>query len=131
MRRSIIRLIARRELRDLLRDRRTLFIVVVLPALLYPVFGLVGILFAVTMLDQKVIVGVSGLENLPQVKDHPAAFLAGGMLLAESDLDNLVIKPVAPVEGESALRSRHIDALLVVPPDFQEKLRKDEKPSVT
>ena len=74
MRRPIIRLIARRELRDLLRDRRTLFIVVVLPALLYPVFGLVGILFAMTMLDQRVVVGVSGIENLPRSKSIPKRF---------------------------------------------------------
>src|SRR5687768_18174082 len=38
MRRSIVRLIAARETRDLLRDRRTLLIILVLPAVLYPAF---------------------------------------------------------------------------------------------
>src|SRR5580692_9318262 len=85
MRRSIIRLIARRELRDLLRDRRTLFIVVILPALLYPVFGLVGVLFALTMIDQKIIVGVAGIENQPGVQLHPQAFLGGGMIQVECE----------------------------------------------
>src|SRR5437868_14706767 len=40
MRWSIIRLIWLRELRDQLRDRRTLFMIFVVPLLLYPVLGL-------------------------------------------------------------------------------------------
>src|SRR5664279_1987579 len=45
LRRPIVRLIARRELRDLLRDRRTLLIILALPIVLYPIFGLLGFLF--------------------------------------------------------------------------------------
>src|SRR5450432_1853264 len=63
---TIISLIWRRELRDLLRDRRWLFMLLGLPVLLYPVFGLVGFVFALTMLDHEIRVGVAGLENLPQ-----------------------------------------------------------------
>ena len=40
MRWSIIRLIWVRELRDQLRDRRTLFMIAVLPIILYPVAGI-------------------------------------------------------------------------------------------
>jgi sodium transport system permease protein len=46
MRWSIIRLIWARELRDQLRDRRTLFMIVVLPMLMYPVLGIVVVKFA-------------------------------------------------------------------------------------
>ena len=46
MRWSIIRLIWLRELRDQLRDRRTLFMVLVLPLLLYPVLGFAVLKFA-------------------------------------------------------------------------------------
>jgi sodium transport system permease protein len=63
---NIIRLIWQRELRDLVRDRRWLFMLLGLPVLLYPVFGLVGFVFALTMLDHEVRVGVAGLENLPR-----------------------------------------------------------------
>src|SRR5829696_5359379 len=63
---TIVRLIWHRELRDLLRDRRWLFMLLGLPVLLYPVFGLVGFAFALTMLDHEVRVGVAGLEHLPQ-----------------------------------------------------------------
>lgn len=63
---TIIRLIWHRELRDLLRDRRWLFMLLGLPVLLYPVFGLVGFVFAVTMLDHEVRVGVVGIDHLPR-----------------------------------------------------------------
>jgi sodium transport system permease protein len=154
MRRSIIRLIARRELRDLLRDRRTLFIVVVLPALLYPVFGLVGVLFAMTMIDQKVVVGVAGIENQPHVPLHAAAFLAGGLLQVEcerrfdypplivgdrvvpeyihsqTELDNVAIVPV-PADDDSALREHRIDVLIIIPPGFAEQIDKGERPKLS
>jgi sodium transport system permease protein len=63
---TIVRLIWHRELRDLARDRRWLFMLLGLPVLLYPVFGLVGFAFALAMLDREVRVGVTGLEHLPQ-----------------------------------------------------------------
>src|SRR5919198_2681370 len=65
MRWTIIRLIWHRERRDLLRDRRWLFMLLGLPVLLYPAFGLVGLVFAISMLDQKTPVGVYGAEHLP------------------------------------------------------------------
>src|SRR5581483_12369833 len=65
MRQTIVRLIWQRELRDLLRDRRWLFMLLGLPILLYPVFGLVGFVFTLAMLGHEVRVGVVGLEHLP------------------------------------------------------------------
>ncbi len=58
MRWSIVRLIAFRELRDLLRDRRTLFLVLVLPIFLYPGLGLVGLVLSLGMVERPSIVGV-------------------------------------------------------------------------
>ena len=154
MRRSIIRLIARRELRDLLRDRRTVFIILGLPVALYPIFGLVGFLFAVSMLDQKIVVGVAGVEHLPPPKSHPEAIVAGGMgamefdrrlddppfiaegkflpryVKSDTELGGIVLKRLDSPD-ESVLRLREVDALLIVPADFLDKLRRGEKPSVT
>jgi sodium transport system permease protein len=58
-------LILFRELRDQLRDRRTLFTVVVLPLLLYPIMGMS--LFQVTQFfrEQPTLVWIVGQENLP------------------------------------------------------------------
>src|SRR6476469_2756672 len=85
MRRSVIRLIARREIRDLLRDRRTLLIVLGLPAMLYPAFVVVGVAFAASVMDQKTVIGVVGMEHLPAARSHPEALLAGAALAVESD----------------------------------------------
>jgi sodium transport system permease protein len=75
MRRPIVRLIWHRELRDLVRDRRWLFMLLGLPVLIYPLFGLVGFVFALSMFEQRSPVGVYGLENLPQ--PPPAESIVG------------------------------------------------------
>ena len=63
MRWSIIRLIWLRELRDQLRDRRTILMIVVLPVLLYPVLGFAVVRF---FLPKPSVVGVCGWEYLPR-----------------------------------------------------------------
>src|SRR5690348_7406773 len=65
MRWSIIRLIWLRELRDQLRDRRTVFMVVVLPLLLYPLLGFGLLQFALGFGKPQCTVGVVGADNLP------------------------------------------------------------------
>lgn len=65
MRWPTIRLIAGRELRDLLRDRRWLALLLGIPVLLYPAFGLFGFVFAVSTMEQVSVIGIAGLENLP------------------------------------------------------------------
>ena len=65
MRWSIIRLIWLRELRDQLRDRRTIFMVAVLPIVLYPILGIGVMQFALGFLKRPSIVGIYGNENLP------------------------------------------------------------------
>jgi len=64
MRWSIIRLIWFRELRDQLRDRRTIFMIAVLPVLLYPLAGFGVMQLARGFFQQKNVVGVAGVENL-------------------------------------------------------------------
>jgi len=66
MRWSIVRLIWLRELRDQLRDRRTVFMIVVLPLLLYPVLGLAVIEFAFGFVEKPSVVGIqSKPDNFP------------------------------------------------------------------
>jgi sodium transport system permease protein len=66
MRWSIVRLIWFRELRDQLRDRRTIFMIAVLPILLYPLLGLGFVQMVQGYLNKKSIVIVEGADNLPQ-----------------------------------------------------------------
>jgi sodium transport system permease protein len=74
MRWSIVRLIWARELRDQLRDRRTLFMIAVLPVLIYPLAGLGFLQLAGSSLQQDYVVGIVGADNLlPWSPDRPAA----------------------------------------------------------
>ena len=71
MRREIrwrnVRTIFRREALDQIRDQRTLFMVLVLPLLLYPILG-IGILQLTAAADQKTrTVVLLGSENLPDL----------------------------------------------------------------
>src|SRR3954452_21550417 len=65
MRWPIVSLIARRELRDQLRDRRTMFLILGLPVLMYPLFIGVGVVFVSILKDKQLVVGVVGADSLP------------------------------------------------------------------
>ncbi len=75
MRWSIIRLIWLRELRDQLRDRRTLFMIAGLPLLLYPVLGSAVLGFALGFSDRPSVIGVARSAGLPE--DFPPRDSAG------------------------------------------------------
>jgi sodium transport system permease protein len=87
----IVRLIWRRELTDLLRDRRWLLMLLGLPVVLYPLFGLIGFVFAITLLGHEIRVGVAGLDYLPpavrQGPVGPSAEFAWLTLIAPSVID--------------------------------------------
>ena len=62
---SNVNLIFRRELRDQLRDRRTLFTVVIMPILLYPLLGMAMLQVAQFMREHPTKIWIMGSENLP------------------------------------------------------------------
>ncbi len=76
---SIVRLICVRELRDQLRDRRTIFMIAVLPMLLYPVLGLAIVQFAVGTSENTSTVGFVGQEYLPQLTPQSLGFQPGSV----------------------------------------------------
>src|SRR5262249_26413414 len=80
MRWVIVRLIWQRELRDLARDRRWLFMLLGLPVLLYPAFGLVGLVFAQTIVDPPSRVGFCGFDHFPRLAG-PASELTWAAVL--------------------------------------------------
>ncbi|MGC8642920.1 MAG: ABC transporter permease subunit/CPBP intramembrane protease [Isosphaeraceae bacterium] len=65
MRWSNLLVIFRREVLDQLRDRRTLFMIVVFPILLYPILGFVVLQVAAARVQKPRIVVVVGTEYLP------------------------------------------------------------------
>src|SRR5262249_45739674 len=65
MRWSLVRLIWFRDLRDQLRDRRTIFMIAVLPLLLYPVLGVGVVQFALGVAEKPSVIGIAGSQYLP------------------------------------------------------------------
>ncbi|HEY7326498.1 MAG TPA: ABC transporter permease subunit/CPBP intramembrane protease [Gemmataceae bacterium] len=108
MRWSIVRLIWLREMRDQLRDRRTVFMIAVLPILLYPVGGFGIIQLTQSHLDKQAIVGVQGWQDLPPLTPHCSAFSPAPVVAW------LTMTPVAPgvplsgVERVSAAAALHL-----------------------
>lgn len=60
-----IRLVFLREVRDQLRDRRTLFMITILPVLLYPMLGLGIVEMMLTFSEQARVVVVLNADDLP------------------------------------------------------------------
>jgi sodium transport system permease protein len=141
MRWSVVRLITLREVRDLIRDRRTVMLILVLPAVLYPLFGLAALLMGRALASQPTRIGVVSMDQLPtgaadpsgKHPPFPALFVDGKFVPAfvagETELGPLVIKPLAD-DPEAELRSRGIDAALVVPDGFAQDLEAGRKPTI-
>src|SRR5436305_4421566 len=104
MRWSIVRIIWARELRDQLRDRRTLFMVAGLPLLLYPILGIAVLKFAAGFVDRKTTIGI--VAGSDKARDFPPrrwtahqARTAATWLALTPTLDD----PLARVAGTAAL----------------------------
>jgi sodium transport system permease protein len=126
-----VRLILAREIRDQLRDRRTLFMMAVLPILLYPMLGMSFLQISQFMHEHPVSVAVFGAENLPPSprlidEEHFAASLFAGV-------EQVGLLRVAKVPGKGsqarkealqAAESGQYDAVVFVPADFAGQLER-------
>jgi sodium transport system permease protein len=135
MRWSIVRLIAGKELRDLIRDRRTVFLILILPVVLYPLFGVTGYVFAAALLGQTTVVGVAGLEHLPSADSGLPSLVvnekvAEGLDADEQNLAPIKIKALTD-DFEEALRLKRCDVVLVLPPNLTNELKAGRRPTVT
>jgi sodium transport system permease protein len=133
MRLPVVRLIAAREIRDLLRDRRSVLLIVLTPLVLYPFFGLAGVVFAKTTAEQKTLVGIVGAEQLP-----PTPPLLDGDTFADGlkgDDPELGIGPIEvvklPGDAAGALQAKTVDVVLTVPPNFAAEVAARGKPQLT
>ncbi len=101
-----IKLIFRRELRDQLRDRRTLFTVAILPMLLYPLMGMAMMQVAQFMRESPSRVWIVGEEKLPA---SPPLIVSGKFNptfgSAESQLIELISSTAGDGHFESLIKS--------------------------
>ncbi len=135
---SNVRLILGREIRDQLRDRRTLFMIAVLPLLLYPLLGMSLVQMRQFMREHAtkvLVVGAKGLTDVkPPLFDNSPKF-APGLFPTEDRADLLEIefgadepRPGEPEQADPREMARHAvqvgeyDAALYFPPDFADRL---------
>jgi sodium transport system permease protein len=115
MRWSIIRLIWLREVRDQLRDRRTILMMVVLPLLLYPALGFGVLQFALGYVGKTNVVGVYGADNLRRGEQKAALAAATAMTIAPAPgglgIDKLA---VTLVNLSLARKNPSLPSLLIV-----------------
>lgn len=126
-------LIWRREIRDQLRDRRTLFMVAVLPVLMYPLLGTSLFQLAQFMRQSTGRVAVYGAEELEAAKGLPplldAERFSSELFFDAADRERLVVeRRVAPAPeatlrvAEAAVAAGDVDVAIAFPPDFAEAI---------
>ncbi len=129
---SNVRLILAREIRDQLRDRRTMFMIFIVPILTYPFLGMIGLQMSQFVQQKTTRVLVIGAEYLPQKpvlveKDHFALRLFRQP--DKSRLQELILpesaaqSPAASeAEARSGIADGNYDAALIVPADFGSRI---------
>lgn len=140
MRWSNVLVIFRREVRDQLRDRRTLFMIFVLPILLYPILG-IGVLQFTASFEQKArtvfVVGSEFLPDAPALLNpgrdgfHPDLFdspVEAGRLV-------VVVKPAKgqwldPKFREMATRGGAADAVMTLPASLRDRIAEFQSPAI-
>ena len=130
---SIVATIFRREVRDQIRDRRTLFMVFVLPLLLYPILG-IGILQLSTAFEQKprlvVVVGAEHLPATPPLLNPSRDGFVASLFSRPKDADRLKVRVesadspwLRPEAIRTAIQGGVADAVITIPADIQAKIQ--------
>ncbi|MFT5299312.1 MAG: sodium transport system permease protein [Mariniblastus sp.] len=97
-----VKLIFKRELRDQLRDRRTLFTVAIMPMVLYPLMGMAMLQVAQFMREDPSQVWIVGAENLPT---QPALIVEGVINPELGQNESRLINLVSSVEGDQEFQA--------------------------
>src|SRR5258708_3110516 len=144
MRWTIIRLIWGRELRDQLRDRRTMFVMVLLPLLIYPLGG-IGLMQIVLGSGQKrSVVGIVGAAHLPAdprpaepnpfppllQRDGDRTAIVDAYFRHPAEKSLLAVQLLDPAD-RTPLEQGTVDLLLVAPADFRARLEAGDSPPLT
>ena len=132
-----VKLILAREVRDQLRDRRTLFMIFVLPVLLYPLLG--SAYFQMVQFQTQrpmsvVVVGGQQLAKTPTPLIEGDSFASGlfaddikgaallKLEMAEKALPEGTTSEAAKDAIDRLVKEKKFDAALIFPPDFAQRL---------
>src|SRR4051812_48771143 len=122
MRPRIIKIVFLKELREMLRDRRSLAIMFGIPLVLYPLL--------------TVIVGSIGVSTKNKLKDTPGRVAVVNPQAAPHLMDLLGEKAsglnvIRSTKPEDDLRSGGLDAVLTVPDNAEQQALADRAPEIT
>lgn len=133
MRWKNVNLIFRREVRDQLRDRRTLFTIVVLPMLLYPLLGMSVLQVAQFTREHRSTIRLLGLRELPDAPllledDHFALDLCpeaeARLLQLQRGEEQAVQQDRLREYARAEIQAGRCDAVVFFPPGFGDALAK-------
>src|SRR6266496_892341 len=96
-----VKLILLRELRDQLRDRRTLFMIAVLPLLMYPLLGMSIFQVSQFRQDQPTRISIVGLPELPELPELVKDKHFRGQWLDEEKQSRLIDLELAPLSSDA------------------------------
>jgi len=138
-----VKLVFFREVRDQLRDRRTLFMIFVLPVVLYPLLGLSFFQFAQFIHKHTIKALVLGAEGLPATPaliedqhfaaawftepDEPRLVeltLPDARAVNDAEVQDADSIPRSLDEAKRQVRAGTYDVLIYFPPDFAERLER-------
>jgi sodium transport system permease protein len=116
-----VRIIYFKEMRETLRDRRTLISTILIPIILFPVlmFGMSGV---VVMMLKKTEAEATKVALIGA--EHAPTFVS--LLLEGDDFQKLDVE-----DFKLALKGKEIHAALEFPPDFEQQLVREENSEVT
>jgi sodium transport system permease protein len=118
----IIRLIYAREILDQFRDRRTVFMIAVLPLLLYPLLGMTVFQLSQFMRKHEARVVIVGAEQLEKVPNLPPLFEDGHFApdtLGDPAWGERITLEFAPPESGKLIRDTTTKGLAQMGPDTE------------
>jgi sodium transport system permease protein len=137
MRWSNLYFIFRHEVRDQIRDRRTLFMIFVMPILLYPILGFSATQFA-SMLEQKplvvIVIGAEYLPKSPQLLNPSGDGFNKALFDSPAEAERLVVRAepesspmLDPRQSEQAIRDGRAQAVIVFTRDLSAQLSGEQE----
>ncbi len=135
MRWSNVAVIFSRELRDQIRDRRTLFMIFVLPILLYPLLGYGMLQFTATLAQRPrtvVVIGAANLPASPRLLNPAGDGFDPALFDDPGDASRLLVRVERPdgpwgdpLRRKQALRRGDASAAVIIPGDLPAILRRE------
>ena len=115
--------IFKKELTDILRDKRTILTMIVIPLALVPI--LLTLVFKVAQRQQRIAEG----EEI-QIALIGGDFAPRLAELVVADTQFTIVEGVAEADIESKIREDSLDGALVIPPHFPDRIETDAQASV-